>query len=210
MAPLHPRCTRNLPFTLQASMIPGMRKVGMSVAAVAVALALGVGSAAATPADVLADYLDNGELNSTHTVADLRAALADIPAAADEESFRRAVERQIDERLLGFESAAPAKESTPPAPVPRSAPSGGEEPVLSLTPEALQRANEVAPRADDVAGLSAIRELPQPPQVTSGGNVPLAFVVLSGAAGLLVLVGAGSAAYRRLDRSRAQTTAPGD
>ncbi len=189
-----------------------MRNVGKAVAAAAVALALGAGAATATPADVLADYLDNGELNSAHTVADLRAALADIPAVVDEETFRNAVERQIDERLLGFERSTPSGEPTPvepplPAPVPRSAPAGGEEPVLSLTPEALQRANELAPSADDVAGLSAFRELPQPPQVTSGDEVPLAFLVLSGAAGLLLLAGAGSATYRRVERRRTATRA---
>ena len=199
-------------------MMRGMRNVGRCAAAVVAALVVGAGLAAATPADVLADYLDNGELNSTHAVTDLRASLADIPAVADEEAFRRAVERQIDERLLGFERSTPgasdpdaAESIPPPAPVPRSAPSTTDEPVLSLSPEALQRANEFAPSADNVARLSAIRELPQPPQVTSGNEVPLAFLVLSGAAGLLAAAGVGSAAYRRVQRrTAAATTASGE
>lgn len=185
--------------------MPWMPSLRTIVAACATALMIGAPVASAAPADVLSDYQADGGLDSLHSVADLRGALDETADDPANESFRVAVQRQLDQRLLGFERTAPAEpdpspEQSPlPAPVPRSAPdTGGSDPVLSLTPDALSRANSLPPDAGDVAGLSAVRELPQPPQVASGNEVPLAFLVLSGAAGALMIAGAGSAAFRRV------------
>jgi hypothetical protein len=58
--------------------------------------------------------------------------------------------------------------------------------------------------ARDISGLSAGRELPQPPSVAPGEGVPIAFLTLSAAAGALVLGGLGSAVYRRMGIRRSR------
>jgi len=167
----------------------------------------GASTALGGSGDVLADYQDDGHVSAGHSIADLQAALALAEATEDADGFREALERALDEGLLGIRSDSPAPvppepQSPPPAPAPRSAPEPSEEPSLALTPEALAAERSVTERAGEVAGLSAVRELPQPPEVAPEGEIPTVFLVLTGAATALLLAGAGSAAYRRVARSR--------
>ena len=85
------------------------------------------------PNEVLLDYQDNGSIDQQHSLADLRAALAQSQDTSLYGSFRDAVQAELNEQIGGVRSpggnappAAPARpDAEPGAPVPPAESSGG-------------------------------------------------------------------------------------
>jgi hypothetical protein len=160
-------------------MLPSWRATVAAPVLVLALLAAGSSVALGSPQEVLGDYQDNGRIEGTYSLTELRGALelrAEDPLYG---VYRDVVEQEIQEVLVGGRDGNGSSS--------RQAPAGEQRAA-----ERVANQNELP--ADDVPPLVS----PEPGE--PGGGVPVAFLVLSALAGLLLVIGAGSAAYRRLRR----------
>jgi hypothetical protein len=127
------------------------------------------------PQQVLGDYADDGQIQGNYSLADLRGALKLRAADPQYGAYRELVQERIDSIILG---AGPRM------------------------PKGQQRSDEHASAGTHVQSQAqiALPALPTPAPSEPGEGPPLAFVVMSGLAGVLALSGGSIAVYRRLRR----------
>ena len=199
-----------------------------SVLALVVLLVAGAAVADASPRDVLVDYVPDGLIQGDYTVRELTGALRLVRGRdGDYESFADAVQMKIAEVLAGGHRSSERTPARPPAP-PAAAPSAPPPPPVASPPAApppppapgSQGSHEVVsppppaaspvkppeeaelPRLPERPGSRASEiAIPRPPPVQPGDGPPWAFLLLTGAATLLVAGGLGAAGWRRLRRT---------
>jgi hypothetical protein len=152
---------------------------------------VGLSMAVAGPRDVFADWWADGVIDETYSLSDLRAAL-ELPGTkgGTYDSFRDIVNGEITRLVTGGKDGTPgsSNRSAPPdkGASPPSQPDEGNTP------------NEnpgTSPPSVPVGGPS-----PPPAAVAQDENLPTAFIALAAVAGLLVLIGAGTAVAGRFRR----------
>jgi hypothetical protein len=155
-------------------------------------LAVGVGAAVAGPRDVVADYWTDGVLNGSYSLSELRGSL-DLPdvQGGSYDAFRDIVSSEIARLVAGGSDETPGSSD-------RSAPlDKGATPSDSGT-GGVNAPNETPGATPPDAPLGPA---PTPPaSVAQDEDLPVAFIALASLAGLLVLVGGGTAVMRRLRR----------
>lgn len=154
-------------------------------------LAVGMSAAVAGPREVVADWWADGDLDRSYTLSELRGAL-NVPdvQGGNYDAFRDLVNAEITARVVGGKDSTPgsSSRSAPPekGPAPQEQPGGlnGQAENPGTTPPE-------APLGDP----------PTPPAtVGQDEDLPTAFIALAAVAGLLVVVGGGTALARRLRR----------
>ena len=142
------------------------------------ALLLGAQVATATPQDVIADYYVDGQIDpGRYSTAELKGALAIVgDQGGSYDAFKDLVNGELTARLVGGHDG-----SGPSAPIDK-----GQTPTQTTTTSG---PNELPPGP-----------VPTPPASVTDDGVPLGFIVLSVAAGLLVIAGGGMALARRMRR----------
>lgn len=176
-----------MPPAFYGSFAVSMRRV-LSACLVAVlgTLGLGLGVAVAGPRDVVADYYVDGVLDGSYTLAELRGA-RDLPdvQGGSYDAFRDILSAEITRLVAGGSDRTPgsSNRSAPPdkGSAPRETPDGGNAPDEGTPPP---------------IGTPAT----PPAAVAQDDDLPAAFIALAAVAGLLVLVGGGTAVARRLRR----------
>jgi len=150
-------------------------------------LVLGAGLAVGSGKDVIADWYVDGELNGgPYKVSELREALNDPYIKEGQgvyDSFIDLVNAQITAQIAGGKDNEPGGKSAPPDKTGTTTAPG----VGSQTEEGRPPQVPIPPR-------------PQPPASTATDDLPGTFIVLSALAGLLLLVGGGTAVARWLRR----------
>ena len=150
-------------------------------------LVVGASLAMGSGRDVIADWYVDGELNGgPYKISELRAALNDPYVKEGQgvyDAFIDLVNAQITAQIAGGKDNEPGGKSATPDKTPtQTAPDDGG-----------QTGNEQPPQVP-------IPPRPQPPASTATDDLPGTFIVLSALAGLLLLVGGGTAAARWLRR----------
>jgi hypothetical protein len=156
-------------------------------------LAVGMSTAVAGPRDVIADWYVDGAIDGTYTLAELRGALNEptvVDGGGAYDAFRDLVNAEITARVVGGKDSTPgsSSRSAPPdkGPAPREQPGGldGQAENPGTTPPEAPLGDPPAP----------------PATVGQDEDLPTAFIALAAVAGLLVVVGGGTALARRLRR----------
>ncbi|MEW6582474.1 MAG: hypothetical protein AB1416_06915 [Actinomycetota bacterium] len=168
--------------------MPGVRRVIRACLLAVAALALTAPLAAASPRDVVADYWADGQIDpSVYSTADLKGALREPTVASGGgvyDAFADIIHAELTARLVG------GRDGDRPA-APPSAP-------VTKGPGATGGGTVTAGQNEIPGPLPG--PVPTPPAAAADDDLPLAFLILSGAAGVLVLSGGAVAAIRRLRR----------
>jgi hypothetical protein len=153
--------------------------------------AVGMSMAVAGPRDVFADWWADGVIDETYSLSDLRGAL-DLPGTkgGTYDSFRDIVNGEITRLVTGGKDETPGSSN-------RSAPvdKGATPPAQPDNGNAPNETPSASPPSVPVGGPS-----PPPAAVAQDEDLPTAFIALAVFAGLLVLVGGGTAVLRRFRR----------
>ncbi len=171
-------------------MVPHIVRRALALSALLL-LALGAGAAFAGPGAVVDDYRADGRIDGVYSVTDLQGALALMKGQAQYGSFRDSVGNALVSAAAGLRSAQHGGQVES-----RSAP----PPPASAKPAGAQSSQEVPGVVVDNTQAELPGGLPSSPPADPESGLPLVFVVLSGLAGLLLITGIGSTAYRRLRR----------
>ncbi len=138
-----------------------------------------IGHASALPRDVIADYFKDGKIDLAYSIDDLRGGLVfarrHVSTAPQYSAFADAVNQAITDSLVGSGDAAHQQLTTPRS---RSEVTPPPEPAPAPVPS----------------------NLPTPPQGAPSDSIPWVVPVMAILAGVLVLAGIGSSAWRRMRR----------
>ena len=150
------------------------------------AVALLASIAVATPAlgsarDVIADYFKDGTITYSYSIDDLRGALVfarrHASTAPQYSAFADAVNQAITNGLVGSGDAAQQQLTTP------------------------RSRTEVAPPPEPIPAPAPVpSNLPTPPEGAPADSIPWVVPTMAIIAGLLILAGIASSAWRRMRR----------
>ncbi len=134
-------------------------------------------TALATPRAVIADYFKDGRIDAAYSINDLRGALVFVrrhaSTAPQYSAFADSVNQAITDSLVGSGDAAQQQLTIPRS---RTEVTPAPEPVPAPVPS----------------------NLPTPPQGAPSDSIPWVVPVMAILAGVLVLAGIGSSAWRRM------------